>query len=103
MLVLAVERTDVPNLLAAARAELARSRHEVQFASTPAGDRGASSRTSMRSWTSIPPAGYDWLLALDDDVALPRGFLDEFVFLAERFGCAWPSRRTATAPTPPGR
>ena len=29
--------------------------------------------------------GHDWLLVIDDDVALPRGFLDAFVFLAERF------------------
>jgi hypothetical protein len=33
-----------------------------------------------------PPGGHDWLLVVDDDVALPRGFLDRFLFLAERFG-----------------
>ncbi len=40
VLAIAVERTDVPNLLPAARDELLRSRHEVTFASTEAGDRG---------------------------------------------------------------
>jgi GT2 family glycosyltransferase len=29
---------------------------------------------------------FDWLLILDDDVTLPPGFLDGFLFLAERFG-----------------
>jgi hypothetical protein len=32
----------------------------------------------------VPPA--DWLLLVDDDVILSRGFLDRFVALAERFG-----------------
>src|SRR5262249_39141664 len=30
-------------------------------------------------------AKYDWLLVVDDDVVLPRGFLDRLLFLAERF------------------
>jgi GT2 family glycosyltransferase len=30
-------------------------------------------------------ASYDWLLVIDDDVALPQGFLDRLLFLAERF------------------
>jgi hypothetical protein len=33
----------------------------------------------------VEPGGYDWLLVLDDDVELPRGFLDRFLGLAERF------------------
>ena len=45
----------------------------------------ASSRISTRCSPSILPSDYDWLLVVDDDVVLPRGFLDEFVFLAERF------------------
>jgi hypothetical protein len=32
-----------------------------------------------------PPEGHDWLLVIDDDVRLPAGFLDAFVFLIERF------------------
>jgi hypothetical protein len=32
-----------------------------------------------------PADGHDWLLVIDDDVALPHRFLDTFVFLAERF------------------
>jgi hypothetical protein len=32
-----------------------------------------------------PIPDHDWLLLIDDDVLLPRGFLDRFLFLAERF------------------
>jgi hypothetical protein len=85
VLVLAVEREDRPNLLAAARAELSRSHHEVTFASTVTGGRGRFENLN-RLLEAHPVAGHDWLLVIDDDVALPRGFLDGFVFLAERFG-----------------
>jgi hypothetical protein len=85
VLVLAIERHDVPNLLAAARAELLRSRHEVVFATTTAQARGRFENLNTLLATH-PPAGFDWVLVIDDDVALPRGFLDTFLFLAERFG-----------------
>jgi hypothetical protein len=85
VLALAVAREDVPNLLPAARAELERSRHEVQFASTPVGGRGKFENLN-RLLDAHPPGEADWLVMVDDDVELPRGFLDEFLFLAERFG-----------------
>lgn len=85
VLALAVERDDVPNLLGAAREELRRSHHELTFASTVAGDRGKFE--NLNALLSEHPArGHDWLLVLDDDVELPAGFLDCFVFLIERFG-----------------
>jgi hypothetical protein len=87
VLVLATERTDAPNLLAPARAELARSVHEVQFAVTDVGSRGKFENLN-ELLEAQPASGHDWLLLLDDDVTLPRGFLDDFVFLAERFGLA---------------
>ena len=83
VLAIAVERTDVPNLLPAARDELLRSRHEVTFASREAGDHGRFE--NLNALLAEHPPQYDWLLVLDDDVALPSGFLDAFVFLAERF------------------
>jgi hypothetical protein len=85
VLVLAVEREDVPNVLPTARAELSRSHHDVTFASTGSGDRGRFENLN-RLLTDHPPAGHDWVVVIDDDVVLPRGFLDRFVFLAERFG-----------------
>jgi hypothetical protein len=31
-----------------------------------------------------PPGGADWVIVMDDDVELPRGFLDGFLFVCER-------------------
>jgi hypothetical protein len=84
VLALAAERTDVANLLAPARAELLRSRHDVRFESTPVGGRGKFENLNSLL-RAHPAAGCDWLLVIDDDVALPRGFLDVFLFLTERF------------------
>ena len=87
VLALAVERTDVPNVLPAARAELERSHHRVQFAAAPVAGRGKFENLNALL-TDHPAAGNDWLLLLDDDVRLPAGFLDVLVFLAERFELA---------------
>ncbi|PZS10162.1 MAG: hypothetical protein DLM64_09165 [Solirubrobacterales bacterium] len=81
---LGIERTDVPGLLPAARAELLRSHHEVHFASTEAGDRGKFENLNALL-AEHPVHDSDWLLVIDDDVSLPFGFLDAFLFLAERF------------------
>ena len=74
-----------PNLLGAAREELMRSRHEVRFAATEVGDRGKFENLNALL-ADNPPHGHDWLIVVDDDVSLPAGFLDCFLFLAERFG-----------------
>jgi hypothetical protein len=87
VLVLGVERTDQENVLAAARAELMRSRHHVEFASVEVGERGKFENLNALL-RAHPAAGHDWLIALDDDVELPPDFLDVFLFLAERFGLA---------------
>jgi hypothetical protein len=84
VLVLAIERRDVPNVLAAAVQELLRSRHAVQIVRTEAGTRGKFENLNALL-AANPPTGNDWLLVLDDDVALPSGFLNAFLFLAERF------------------
>jgi len=85
VLALGVERTDRRNLLAAARDELRRSHHDVEFASIEVGDRGKFENLNALL-AEHPAAGHDWLIAIDDDVALPPGFLDAFLFLVERFG-----------------
>ena len=85
VLALSIEREGIPNLLAAAGKELESSRHQVLFATARAGNRGKFENLNLLL-EAHPPAAYDWLLAVDDDVALPRRFLDDFIFLAERFG-----------------
>ena len=84
VLVLGVERPGGPGLMPAARAELERSRHHVAVATIAPGGRGKFENLNVLL-AEHPAAGHDWLLVVDDDVALPRGFLDAFVFLAERF------------------
>jgi hypothetical protein len=84
VLALAVEREDEPNLLAQAREELLRAKHAVTFASRSVGERGKFENLNALL-AEHPAQGHDWLLVLDDDVALPRGFLDTFLFLVERF------------------
>jgi len=84
VLAVGIERDDAPNLMGPLRAELARSRHDVEVATAPVG--GAGKFENLNALLAAhPPAGRDWLLVVDDDVALPRGFLDAFLFLAERW------------------
>jgi len=85
VLALGVERVGEANLLAGARAELLRSQHSVRFDSMPAGDSGKFQNLNALLARNAA-AEHDWLLVIDDDVALPRGFLDAFLFLIERFG-----------------
>ncbi|HLY49309.1 MAG TPA: hypothetical protein VKR21_08940 [Solirubrobacteraceae bacterium] len=85
VLALGVEREGEANLLGRARAELARSRHDVKFATTTTQGRGKFENLNLLL-ASNPPAGFDWVLLVDDDVLLPAGFLDVFLFLVERFG-----------------
>jgi GT2 family glycosyltransferase len=105
VLVLQVERAEHADLAARARAELARSRHGVELRIGGPEDRGKFENLNrLLGERSIDDR--DWLLVLDDDVELPRGFLDRFVFLCERFSlqlaqpahrlnshAAWPQTR----------
>ena len=83
VLVLGVERPGL--IMDAARAELARSRHEVEVHTAPPGDRGKFENINALL-RAHPPDGFDWLIVLDDDVALPGGFLDRFLHVVEAAG-----------------
>lgn len=67
--------------------ELMRSRHEVELRVCAPDGRGKFENLN-RLLEAHPADDYDWLLAIDDDVRLPRGFLDELLYLAERFDLA---------------
>jgi glycosyltransferase involved in cell wall biosynthesis len=84
VLVLGVERPEHRRLAAAAHTELERSRHEVRLRFGLPGGLGKFENLN-RLLDGLDMAEYDWLLVLDDDLALPRGFLDRFLLLAERF------------------
>ncbi len=84
VLVLGVERPQRLALAGASRAELMRSRHNVEVHLCPPG--GLGKFQNLNHLLAVHPAdGCDWLLVVDDDVVLPRGFLDRLLFLAERF------------------
>jgi GT2 family glycosyltransferase len=87
VLVLGVERPEHGALAAHARAEIARSRHAVELFTCPPDGLGKFENLN-RLLSDHPASGQDWLLLLDDDVQLPHGFLDRFVFLCERFSLA---------------
>lgn len=84
VLVLGVARPEYRAMSAAIRAELERSRHAVELRFAPPGDAGKFE--NLNSLLADPLPDHDWLLVIDDDVVLPRGFLDRLLFLAERFG-----------------
>ncbi|HEX4436054.1 MAG TPA: glycosyltransferase family 2 protein [Solirubrobacteraceae bacterium] len=84
VLVLGVTRQENAATAATIRAELESSRHDVQVHTTLAGDAGKFENLN-RLLAAHPAKGNDWLLVVDDDVELPAGFLDRFLFLCERF------------------
>jgi GT2 family glycosyltransferase len=84
VLALGVERPERRVLAAAIRAELLSSRHDVELHTCPADGRGKFENLDLLL-AAHPAEGHDWLLVVDDDVVLPRGFLDRFLFLCERF------------------
>jgi hypothetical protein len=85
VLVVGIERTDVPNLIPEARAELARSRHDVTVDIVAAGALGKFENLDLLLGRHDVPS-FDWTIVMDDDVALPRDFLDTFLACAEAGG-----------------
>ena len=64
---------------------LRQTRHHVEAAVAPMAERGKFHNINV-ALRACDLAGFDWLLVTDDDVALPRNFLDRFIFLAELEG-----------------
>lgn len=92
VLILNIARPENQAMTAAIHAELACSRHEIELRTSGPGEGGKfenlnrllAQRSSPRPLQDTR-SDHDWLLVIDDDVVLPRGFLDRFLFLAERF------------------
>src|SRR5436190_2760647 len=99
--VLGLYGSDGADSITGAVAELRRSRRPLAFTlgalddavptlsgvTAATGLRGAGKFENLnRLLASAAPANARWLIVIDDDVALPHGFLDRFLFLAERLG-----------------
>jgi len=85
VLVLGVDRPDVPGRMAAALAELERSHQSVAVDLAHAGARGKFE--NLNELLARHDLGeFDWLVVLDDDVDLPHRFLDVFLHAAEQAG-----------------
>ena len=84
VLVLGVVRPERREIAERMHAELLSSRHEVELHTCPPGKLGKFENIN-RLLAVQEPAGRDWLLVVDDDVELPRDFLDRFLFLCECF------------------
>jgi GT2 family glycosyltransferase len=87
VLVLSVVRAEHARLATAAQRELRRSRHEVEIRTRAPGGLGRFENLNLLL-SETPAPDVDWLLVVDDDIRLPGGFLDRFLFLSERFGLA---------------
>jgi GT2 family glycosyltransferase len=98
VLALGVVRTERRRLAGAAIAELrSTSRHQIELHTVSPGGQGKFQ--NLRDLLQLHPAeGHDWLIVFDDDIELPRGFLDRFMFLVERFAfdLAQPAHRRAS-------
>lgn len=93
--VVGVARPENLRTVARLRRELSRSRHDVALHLVP-GAEGAGKWQNINAALAAAPLGdADWLLLVDDDVTLPRGFLDRFLALAE--GCGFELAQPAHA------
>lgn len=84
VLAVGVVRAEHAALAAGVRAELERSRHAVELHTRPPGTLGKFENLN-RLLAEHSASGHDWLLVVDDDIVLGRGFLDRLLFLCERF------------------
>ncbi len=85
VLVASVVRPENAKRAAKTAAELEASHHEVVLSTLPPRPGAGKWANLNRALGHDVPRGFDWLLVVDDDVVLPRGFLDAFIALAERY------------------
>ncbi len=72
VLVLAVERSDVPSILEPALAELQRSAHRVTIARTTTGGEQRGKFEHLNALLAEQdPSHFDWVIVIDDDITLP--------------------------------
>jgi hypothetical protein len=86
VLAVSVARPERAGSAAAAAHEIERTRVHAVDVRLGAPRQGAGKWANLNALLAEnPPQGHDWLLVFDDDVILPHGFLDSFLFLCARF------------------
>src|ERR1700693_6041129 len=84
VLILGVEVSSQPEFMAQVAATLPVSRHNVLF-----GVKGTEGRPKFDNLNDLLKIHFtpatDWLVITDDDIAVPERFLDDFIFLLEKF------------------
>ncbi|MEO8690338.1 MAG: glycosyltransferase [Solirubrobacteraceae bacterium] len=86
VLVLSVVRPQHARAAAEVGRELGASHHDALMRIVPAAEGAGKWANLNGALIAHPPRGFDWLLIIDDDVELPRDFLDVFISLAEHHG-----------------
>ena len=86
MLVLSVVRPQNARAAAEIGRELGASHHDALLRLVPPAEGAGKWANLNAALLAHPPRGFDWLLIVDDDVELPRDFLDVFISLAEHHG-----------------
>ncbi len=86
VLVLSVVRPENARAAAEIGHELGASHHDALLRIVAPAEGAGKWANLNAALTAHPPRGYHWLLIVDDDVELPRDFLDVFISLAERHG-----------------
>jgi GT2 family glycosyltransferase len=86
VLVLTVARPQNARAVGAVGRELGASHHDALLRLVPPAEGAGKWANLNAALIAHPPRGFDWLLLVDDDVELPRDFLDVFISLAERHG-----------------
>ncbi len=79
-----VAREDHRDDVRRAATEFHGSAHDVTIDSCPPGELGKFENVNTLL-AGHQLTDYDWLIVADDDIELPRGFLDRFLGLAEHF------------------
>jgi hypothetical protein len=80
-----IASVDVPgrrNALESVLRTLTASRHNVTVSLAPLGDRGKFENINL-ALRDVDLRSVDWLIVVDDDVALPSRFLDRFLYASE--------------------
>ena len=85
VLVLSVVREEHRALYESALAELRRSACELVALERPPGGLQKFANLNLLL-EGVALESFDWILLMDDDIRLPAGFLDPFLYLAERYG-----------------